>query len=207
MRSVRVAALLFAAYALVFSALGSVMLSYRAGGQPNVITTDDRGSAHYVGSLTCVQCHPREHKDWQTSQHASAMQEANDKTVLGHFDGSTFSHGGVTSTFFKKDEVSWVTLRQADGELADYEVSYTFGLFPLQQYLIGMPKGRLQALGVAWGRANERGGRPASVCTLSRSQACAGGSPALDRDRPKLELSVRLLPRDQSQEELRRRVG
>ena len=31
MRSVRVAALLFAVYALVFSALGSAMLSYRAG--------------------------------------------------------------------------------------------------------------------------------------------------------------------------------
>jgi hypothetical protein len=29
------------------------------------------------------------------------MQETSDTTVLGRFDGSTFSHGGVTSTFFK----------------------------------------------------------------------------------------------------------
>ena len=102
MRSVRVAALLFAVYALVFSALGSVMLAYRAEGQTNVITTNDPVGARYVGSLTCAQCHPREHKEWQTSQHAAAMQEATDKTVLGRFDGSTFSHGGVTSTFFRE---------------------------------------------------------------------------------------------------------
>jgi Flp pilus assembly protein TadD len=107
-----------------------------------------------------MQCHPREHKEWQTSQHASAMQEANDKTVLGRFDGSTFSHGGVTSTFFKKDASFWVNTAGADGQLADFEISYTFGLFPLQQYLIGMPKGRVQALGVAWdARTKEDGGQ------------------------------------------------
>ena len=160
MRSVCVAALLFAVYALVFSALGSAMLAYRAEGQTNVITTNDPVGSHYVGSLACAQCHSREHKEWQISQHAAAMQEATDKTVLGRFDGSTFSHGGVTSTFFKKDGRFWVNTAGADGELADYEVSYTFGLFPLQQYLIGMPKGRLQALGIAWdARAKEDGGQ------------------------------------------------
>ena len=88
------------------------------------------------------------------------MQEATDETVLGRFDGSTFSHGGVTSTFFKKDGRFWVNTAGADGQLADFEVSYTFGLFPLQQYLIGMPKGRLQALGVAWdARTKEEGGQ------------------------------------------------
>ena len=162
MRSVRVAALLFAVYGLFFSALGSVMCAYRVMGQTSAIgtTTNDLGSARYVGSLTCVQCHPREHKEWQTSQHAAAMQETNDKTVLGRFDGSTFSHGGVTSTFFKKDDRFWVNTAGADGQPADFEVSYTFGLFPLQQYLIGMPKGRLQALGIAWdARTKDDGGQ------------------------------------------------
>ena len=160
MRSVRVAALLFAVYGLFFFALGSVMLAYRARGQTNVITTNDPGSARYAGSLTCAQCHPREHREWQTSQHAAAMQEATDKTVLGQFDGSTFSRGGVTSTFFRKDGTFWVNTAGADGQLADFEVRYTFGLFPLQQYLIGMQKGRLQALGIAWdARAKEEGGQ------------------------------------------------
>ena len=44
--------------------------------------------------------------------------------------------------------------------MADFEVRYTFGLSPLQQYLIEMPKGRLQALGIAWdARPKEEGGQ------------------------------------------------
>jgi Tfp pilus assembly protein PilF len=162
MRSVRVAVLIFAGYGLFFFALGSVMSAYSVMGQASAIgsTANDPGSARYVGSLACAQCHPREHKEWQTSQHAAAMQEATDETVLGHFDGSTFSHGGVTSTFFKKGHRFWVNTAGADGQLADFQISYTFGLFPLQQYLIGMPKGRLQALGIAWdARAEEEGGQ------------------------------------------------
>jgi predicted CXXCH cytochrome family protein len=47
-----------------------------------------------------------------------------------------------------------------DGALHDYEIRYTFGVYPLQQYLIEMPGGRLQALGIAWdSRSPERGGQ------------------------------------------------
>ena len=46
------------------------------------------------------------------------------------------------------------------GGLKDYEIKYTFGVFPLQQYLIAMPGGRLQALGIAWdSRPRDRGGQ------------------------------------------------
>ena len=38
----------------------------------------------------------------------------------------------------------------ADGKLADYEISYTFGVYPLQQYLIAFPGGRYQTLPIAW---------------------------------------------------------
>jgi tetratricopeptide (TPR) repeat protein len=37
-----------------------------------------------------------------------------------------------------------------DGKLADFDVKYTFGVYPLQQYLIDFPDGRLQALSIAW---------------------------------------------------------
>ncbi len=88
------------------------------------------------------------------------MQEANDKTVLGQFGGDTFSHGGVTSTFFKKDDRFWVRTDGPDGKLADFEIRYTFGVSPLQQYLIELPKGRLQALGIAWdARSKDEGGQ------------------------------------------------
>ena len=37
-----------------------------------------------------------------------------------------------------------------DGKLADFEIKYTFGVSPLQQYLIEFPGGRYQTLGIAW---------------------------------------------------------
>jgi len=37
-----------------------------------------------------------------------------------------------------------------DGELRDYEIKYTFGVDPLQQYLIEFAGGRMQALSLAW---------------------------------------------------------
>src|SRR5262249_24800003 len=47
-----------------------------------------------------------------------------------------------------------------DGKLATFEVNYTFGIEPLQQYLIEFPDGRLQALSLAWdSRPKEQGGQ------------------------------------------------
>jgi tetratricopeptide (TPR) repeat protein len=34
--------------------------------------------------------------------------------------------------------------------MADFEVKYTFGVYPLQQYLVPLPGGRLQCLPIAW---------------------------------------------------------
>ena len=47
-----------------------------------------------------------------------------------------------------------------DGKLRDYPIGYTFGVEPLQQYLIEFPGGRLQALGIAWdSRPKAQGGQ------------------------------------------------
>jgi tetratricopeptide (TPR) repeat protein len=106
--------------------------------------------AKFVGSASCAQCHKVEHKDWLGSHHAVAMQVANDQTVLGRFDGATFDQNGVKSSFFKKDGKFRVRTDGPDGKLADFDIAYTFGVAPLQQYLIALPNGRLQALGIAW---------------------------------------------------------
>ena len=117
-------------------------------------------AAQFVGSASCAGCHRSEHGEWRISQHAVAMQEATANTVLGQFDGGTFRHGGMTSTFFKKDEKFWVRTDGLDGTLTDFEIRYTFGVSPLQQYLIELPKGRLQAFGIAWdARPKEEGGQ------------------------------------------------
>jgi len=116
--------------------------------------------ADYVGAAVCKQCHESEFKAWKGSHHDLAMQEANASTVLGDFNNVKFRHYGVESTFFKRDGKFMVHTDGADGKLADFEISYTFGVWPLQQYLIAFPGGRYQALGIAWdARTKNEGGQ------------------------------------------------
>ncbi len=119
-----------------------------------------RASVGYVGTATCAGCHAKEHEAWRGSHHDRAMEEANEATVLGNFAGARFSHAGVTSRFFRRDGRWFVNTDGPDGRLADFEIKYTFGVHPLQQYLIELPGGRLQALGIAWdSRPKAQGGQ------------------------------------------------
>ncbi|MGB5062636.1 MAG: tetratricopeptide repeat protein [Candidatus Competibacter sp.] len=114
----------------------------------------------YVGAQTCAQCHAVEHAAWRDSQHAKAMQPATEQTVLGDFNNATFTYDDVTSTFFRRDGKFMARTDGPDGKLQDYEIAYTFGVYPLQQYLIGFPDGRYQALGIAWdSQPKEQGGQ------------------------------------------------
>ena len=116
--------------------------------------------ATYIGAAACGQCHATQHQAWSGSQHDQAMQHASEKSVLGDFGGVRFTHSGITSTLFRRDGGFFVNTDGADGKLADFEVKYTFGVYPLQQYLVELPGGRLQALPVAWdSRPRERGGQ------------------------------------------------
>ena len=104
----------------------------------------------YVDDATCADCHAPEHAAWSGSHHDLAMQEATAETVLGDFDDATFTHFGVTSRFFMRDGRFLVNTEGPDGRLADFELAYTFGVEPLQQYLAPFPGGRLQSLTIAW---------------------------------------------------------
>src|SRR6185312_689577 len=117
-------------------------------------------AATYVGSETCAGCHQPEAKLWQTSQHKKAMDHATEKSVLGDFSGVTFEYHGMTSRFFRKDDKFFVETDGPDGKLTTFEIKYTFGVDPLQQYLIEFPDGRIQALSIAWdSRPKDRGGQ------------------------------------------------
>ena len=117
-------------------------------------------AADYVGAKTCAACHAAEYQAWQESHHRLAMQEASESAVLGDFNNAKFKHYGVESTFFKHDGKFRVRTDGADGRLADFEISRTFGVWPLQQYLIRFPGGRYQTLGVAWdSRTKDEGGQ------------------------------------------------
>lgn len=114
----------------------------------------------YVGAAACAGCHAKEAEDWSRSHHALAMQRSDDKTVLGNFNDARFTSGTVASSFYKKDAKYYVRTDGPDGKLQDYELPYTFGYFPLQQYLVPFPGGRLQSLGIAWdSRTKEQGGQ------------------------------------------------
>ena len=104
----------------------------------------------FVGSSTCQSCHTKEYKDWKKSDHFRAMEPANDSTVLGDFNNTAFTANGVTNKFFKKNGKFIINTQGDDGKNHDYEVLYTFGFFPLQQYLIAFPGGRMQATRVSW---------------------------------------------------------
>ena len=118
------------------------------------------GKLSFVGSETCIGCHAETGKLWHASQHFHAMAHASADTVLGDFDDATFDYFGTKSRFFKKDGNFFVETDGADGALQTFEVKYTFGLEPLQQYLIEFPDGRVQALTIAWdSRPKDEGGQ------------------------------------------------
>ena len=106
--------------------------------------------AAYVGVEVCARCHQGETDLWRGSHHDLAMQEAREDTVLGSFNGTVFEHEGVTTKFFRRDGKFLVETEGPGGGSGEFEVAYVFGVEPLQQYLLALPRGRLQALTVAW---------------------------------------------------------
>jgi tetratricopeptide (TPR) repeat protein len=88
------------------------------------------------------------------------MQPATATTVLGSFADVEFEYAGTVSRFFRDRDLFRVRTDGPDGALHDYTIRYTFGAVPLQQVLVELPGGRLQALGIAWDtRPADRGGR------------------------------------------------
>jgi len=104
----------------------------------------------YVGNQTCIGCHAKQGAAWAKSHHAQSMQEVSEKSVLGKFDNVELIFHGQATRFFKKDATYYVNTLNAKGKNQDFKIAYTFGVYPLQQYLIALPGGRLQVLAVAW---------------------------------------------------------
>src|SRR5262245_27263485 len=148
---------MLAASLVLAAVLGSHLLRGRAG---NAQGLAGELAAAFVGSDTCAGCHSAQAELWRSSQHKQAMQHANEKTVLGDFSGVTFDYFDVRSRFFRSDDKFLVETDGPDGKLATFEVKYTFGVDPLQQYLVEFPDGRVQALSLAWdSRAEDKGGQ------------------------------------------------
>ncbi|TGD72703.1 ammonia-forming cytochrome c nitrite reductase subunit c552 [Mangrovimicrobium sediminis] len=116
--------------------------------------------AGFAGADACRDCHATQFEHWRGSDHDLAMQAASAQTVLGDFDDARFEYNGVTTRFFQRDGGYFVATDGEDGKLTEYPVAYVFGHYPLQQYLLPLSRGRLQALSIAWdSRPQAEGGQ------------------------------------------------
>ena len=117
-------------------------------------------SADYVGVESCVSCHQKEAEQWQLSDHYKAMAKADKQTVLGNFDNVSVTFHGVTHEFYISEGRYFVRTQDQSGTKKTFEIDYVFGHYPLQQYLIEIGDGHIQAFNVAWdSRPENEGGQ------------------------------------------------
>jgi tetratricopeptide (TPR) repeat protein len=106
--------------------------------------------AVFTGGNSCIECHQKEYRLWKGSDHDKAMDVATDSSVLGNFNDAEFAFNGKTSKFYKRDDKFYVYTEGIAGEMQEFQVSHTFGVRPLQQYLIPFENGKYQCLPIAW---------------------------------------------------------
>ena len=112
--------------------------------------------ASYVGGRACAECHPDELRAWTGSDHDRAMDLATPDTVLGDFDDRQFTYQGVTSRMFRKGDTFFIHTEGPDGTMEDFQIRYTLGVRPLQQYMVEFPDGRVQVLRITWDTAKKQ---------------------------------------------------
>lgn len=116
-------------------------------------------TAGYAGSAACRSCHPEQNMAWSESDHDLAMQVATVQTVLGDFKDATVRFASETFTFRRTGDDHEVEVLVGKTSTS-YPVRYVFGIDPLQQLLVDVGNGHLQALTVAWDtRSEEKGGQ------------------------------------------------
>ncbi|WP_143247497.1 multiheme c-type cytochrome [Agaribacterium haliotis] len=114
----------------------------------------------YVGVENCSSCHQQQYELWLQSDHFKAMAEVSEKTVLAPFDGRSLVFHGINWRFSREGEHYFFEGPGADGGVQKFPVLYTFGHYPLQQYLVDIGNGHLQATNIAWdSRSKEQGGQ------------------------------------------------
>lgn len=135
----------------------------------------DLNQSTFVGSKTCNNCHQTEYKEWQGSHHEQSMQHATESSILGDFNDATLDSNGKNRFYnkeVKREKKSqselkaafrkefWVNIKGTDGKQHDYQIKYTFGVTPLQQYMVEFDDGRIQLIPFAWdSRTKKEGGQ------------------------------------------------
>jgi len=97
----------------------------------------------------CIACHESQYQHWQQSDHAKAMAVANESSVVANFDNQSVSHYGQKAKFYR-DGARFMVDISYDDKSVTYPVKYSFGFYPLQQYLVDVGSGKLQLLPFSW---------------------------------------------------------
>ncbi|HVI18889.1 MAG TPA: hypothetical protein VM712_10960, partial [Gaiellales bacterium] len=71
--------------------LVAAVLLLAVGSLPSGAAESAAPGPTYIGSAACAGCHAGESAAWRDSQHARAMQDAGEGTVLGDFGGASFA--------------------------------------------------------------------------------------------------------------------
>jgi hypothetical protein len=141
--------------AIIFFLVIGVLILLRCGNSEKSIK-----QATYAGSDKCQSCHQHEFSLYSQSDHFHAMDTASESSVLGDFDNSRFIYFGDTSLFYKKNNHYFISTKDSTGQKREFQVSYTFGWRPLQQYLVKFTDGRIQVLPFCWDtRPKAKGGQ------------------------------------------------
>src|SRR5262245_37102551 len=101
-------------------------------------------SPSYVEPRTCATCHADEARRWRGSHHDRAMEVASPEVVAGDFAGAALD--GVR---FERDGDGFAI----DADHRRHRVRFTFGVEPVQQYLVDGPGGRLDVFPYGWDTA------------------------------------------------------
>ena len=173
----RTALSFFSKTALSFFSKTASMLLLMSVAAIQALASPAAGESGYVGSAVCKGCHLQVWNEWKQSHHYRSMMLPTEASVLGRFEGEQVQLGGISSRMFKADGRFFIETEigtDIDKKTATFEVKYTFGHFPLQQYLLATEGGRLQAFNLAWDARPESGGR---WINLQADPAVKPGSP------------------------------
>jgi len=145
---------------LVLGAAVAGGVALLAGARRGAGARDVAPVAHFVGSAACAGCHAGEQAAWASSHHRHAMEPAGAGNVLGDFGDVSFRYFGRETRFTRRGATFRVTTENQQGKPETFTVAYTLGYAPLQQYLVALDDGRIQALPFAWdARPRQQGGQ------------------------------------------------
>ncbi len=142
LRSWKIAGLL-ATVVIVLSFPLSLVMNRKAGENKTQV-------AEFTGGKACIECHQKEYRLWKGSDHDSAMAVASDTSVRGNFNNAEFTFNGKTTKFYKRAGKFFVYTEGPGGIMKEFLIQYTFGIRPLQQYLVPFENGKFQCLPIAW---------------------------------------------------------